>query len=339
MNKSKTVLITLICTIALVQFVDARNISYVPDSYCKGFLSTTIEQPDDYEGKVVTTLVKKTRDGNENAVLYIHGYSDYFFQTEMADQYLNQGINFYAIDLRKYGRSHLPHQWFNEARDLSEYYADIDTALSIIQSEIKGKILLSGHSTGGLIAACYADDRGDNGKFQALFLNSPFFDMNYGFLIETIVEPLIVSKGKRKPTKPLEGSGLSLYWESIHKDYYGEWDFDLKLKPRKAPPVNCGWIRAIHNGHKKVQKGLNIPVPVLVMHSDNSVYGKKWKEDFYYGDAVLDVKDINKFSQNIGSKVEIKIIEKGMHDLVLSRKEIRHEVYNQLFDWTSTVFK
>ncbi len=30
--------------------------------------------------------------------------SDYFFQTEMADQFNQHGYDFYALDLRKYGR-------------------------------------------------------------------------------------------------------------------------------------------------------------------------------------------------------------------------------------------
>src|SRR5262249_33664861 len=35
------------------------------------------------------------------AVLYTHGYSDYFFQTNLADYFAGKGLRFYALDLRK----------------------------------------------------------------------------------------------------------------------------------------------------------------------------------------------------------------------------------------------
>ena len=56
---------------------------------------------------------------------------DYFFQTEMAEQFNAQGY-FYALDLRKYGRSKLPHQIFYNVLDLNEYDAEITQALEII---------------------------------------------------------------------------------------------------------------------------------------------------------------------------------------------------------------
>ena len=43
-------------------------------------------------------------------MLYVHGYNDYFFQKHAADFYTGLGISFYALDLRKPGRSLLPHQ-------------------------------------------------------------------------------------------------------------------------------------------------------------------------------------------------------------------------------------
>ena len=95
----------------LVNVVLVAAQEYQPDKYLDAFQMLTIEQPDDYEGKVTCTLVRKLADQKSNkAVLYIHGYSDYFFQEEYAEQFTKRGINFYALDLRKYGRSYLPHQ-------------------------------------------------------------------------------------------------------------------------------------------------------------------------------------------------------------------------------------
>ena len=41
-------------------------------------------------------------------VLYVHGWSDYFFQKRLARFWTDQGARFYALDLRKYGRSLRP---------------------------------------------------------------------------------------------------------------------------------------------------------------------------------------------------------------------------------------
>ena len=73
--------------------------------------------------------------GNGQAVLYIHGFNDYFFQKEMAFRFNERGIHFYALDLRKYGRSWLPHQKFNDIRNLRAYYEEIGEALRIIREE------------------------------------------------------------------------------------------------------------------------------------------------------------------------------------------------------------
>ena len=82
---------------------------YVPDVLGDGYLRRTFQMPDDYEGKVVCTLVKKSQLPDvKQAVLYIHGYNDYFFQKQLGDSVNAHGYNFYAMDLRKYGRSILP---------------------------------------------------------------------------------------------------------------------------------------------------------------------------------------------------------------------------------------
>ncbi|HEU4347317.1 MAG TPA: alpha/beta hydrolase, partial [Actinoplanes sp.] len=70
-----------------------------------------IDLPPDDEGPVVATLVRRRADNpSRRAVLYVHGWVDYFFQTHLADFFVERGWDFYALDLRKYGRSLLAHQ-------------------------------------------------------------------------------------------------------------------------------------------------------------------------------------------------------------------------------------
>ena len=98
-------------TILSLLFISTIYAQYVPDILGDNYLRRTIQMPDDYEGKVVCTLVKKPQlPETKQAILYIHGYNDYFFQKQLGDSVNAHGYNFYAMDLRKYGRSILPNQ-------------------------------------------------------------------------------------------------------------------------------------------------------------------------------------------------------------------------------------
>ena len=111
--------------------MNAMTTSYTEDILKDGFEQRSISLRDDYEGKAVSVLVHRLAIMNKGqAVLYIHGFNDYFFQKEMAFRFNERGIHFYALDLRKYGRSWLPHQKFNDIRDLRTYFEEIEEAKS-----------------------------------------------------------------------------------------------------------------------------------------------------------------------------------------------------------------
>ena len=59
----------------------------------------------DYEGEVSAAVEYSNLADASTAVLYIHGYMDYFFQHHLATFFIDKGISFYAIELRKYGSS------------------------------------------------------------------------------------------------------------------------------------------------------------------------------------------------------------------------------------------
>ena len=98
---------------------------YEEDILGEGFQRTTLSLRDDYEGSAVATLVRRLSDTvNGRSVLYIHGFNDYFFQREMACRLNERSFHFYALDLRKYGRSWLSHQKFNDIRDYTRFAND-----------------------------------------------------------------------------------------------------------------------------------------------------------------------------------------------------------------------
>jgi alpha-beta hydrolase superfamily lysophospholipase len=306
----------------------------------KGFKQATIVQPSDYEGSVTCTIIRKTTPGKSaKAVLYVHGFNDYFFQEEMAERYIREGFNFYAVDLRKYGRSWLSHQKFNNVRDLSEYYADIDTALAVIQREGNEKILLSGHSLGGLVISLYASERAGREKFDAVLLNSPMFALNIKSGLKKTALPLLLKRAEKHPETNFDVGLNPLYGESLHITAHGEWSYSLGLKPLIAPPVNLGWIRAVYNGQEKLSQGIQINKPVLVLHSAKSIDEKKWSDVFFTGDAVLNVGDVALQARNIVGQYSIQAVQGGMHDLILSKQPVREEVYSTIFNWAKRTVK
>lgn len=294
----------------------------------------------DDEGEVVATLVRlRGPCDSSRAVLYLHGYMDYFYQAEMAERYVEQGLHFYALDLRKYGRSLRPHQTPNFCTDLEEYFEELDQAVEMIR-EVEGhdQLLLSGHSTGGLIGAIYAHRRRGQGLVDALFLNSPFFDFAVDPLSRVAVELLAPRGGTLLPMQVVPGGVTSWYTMSLHKDFQGSWDFNLQWVPVEGFPTRLGWLRAIQAGHRRVQAGLDIDCPVLVMHSDRSVRPTAWTEELRRADAVLDVAHMSQHCLGLGDRVARIVIPGGMHDLMVSEDAARERSYEELFTWLKGYF-
>lgn len=309
------------------------DVLYFEDILKDGFKQQTIELKDDYEGRAVATIIRRlSNPDSEKAVLYIHGFNDYFFQREMGHRFNDHGYNFYALDLRKYGRSHLSHQKFNDIRNLKDYYEEITSVLNIIHSENNKETILFGHSTGGLILTLYAKDHAGSKLFDGLILNSPFFEFNKSWFVRKFI-PLAAYIGRIFPKLKIPGGFAKEYGENLHKSYSGEWEYDLAWKPNIAPKVNLGWIRAIHKAQVELRRIFKIKQPVLVLHSSLSATDVKDKQQIQTRDAILNVKDIEQIARNIKGDVETVAIEGGLHDLVLSQKPVREKVYNTIFDW------
>lgn len=307
-----------------------------------GYSQLTLQMRDDYAGAVMATLIRHDRTTpSKRALLYVHGYNDYFFQAAMGDSIAQHGIDFYALDLRKYGRSILPHQDAFEVRNLREYYEELGAALKIIREEGAEEVYLMAHSTGGLITSLYLADTKNQDSIRAFILNSPFFDFNFSKAEEKIVLPLLSASAGIAPSKVISGVSKSpeLYAQSLLSRYHGPWDYDTHLKKDYGHPIRLGWLRAIRRGHKRVQRGLQLPMPILLMSSDKSIRAKgAWQEAFGKADLVLDVEDIQRYGKKLGPQVEAHRIPNGLHDLFLSSDSAAYAtVYRTLFTFLDSL--
>lgn len=302
-----------------------------------GYEQAVLPLLDDDEGPVVATLVRRAPSGPaRRAVLYVHGFVDYFFQTALADFWDAQGFDFYALDLRKSGRSLLPHQTPYFFHDVSDCYEELDLVARLLRDELgHPSLTVNAHSTGGLITALWANDRKDLTPLEGLVLNSPFLDLNAAPAVRTVGADVLNVVGHLKPYAVLPLGLNDLYGRSISAQHEGEWVFDVAWKPVEGVPVRAGWLGAVHRAHRRVHRGVEVGCPVLVLASTRSIVTKTWHEHLRSADAVLDVEHIARWSTSLGRHVTCVRIDGGLHDLVLSAAPVRERVYAEMAHWLS----
>jgi alpha-beta hydrolase superfamily lysophospholipase len=283
-------------------------------------------EPEDVE--LVATLIRKSgRRIGSRAALYVHGWNDYFFQTHVADYIAELGYDFYAIDLRRYGRSLRPGQLRGFITNLDDYSLELDAAADLIAVD-HDRLLLMGHSTGGLVTALWAAQNAD--RLEALILNSPWLDMQGAAIVRTLGSPVIDRLGSRAPTSIIRLPDLGFNARSMHISLGGEWDYDLTLKSTPGPPIRTGWLRAILLGHQKVAAGLGIGVPILVLASATTDFSRRWHEGLRTVDSVLDVEQIAARAVRLGPHVTVVRIPEGLHDLTLSAPHVRKQALDEI---------
>lgn len=292
----------------------------------------------DGEGPISATLVRRTgSEGADKAVIFVHGFSDYFFQAELADFFAARGYAFYALDLRKCGRSRRPGQTPHYVSDLKLYDAELGQALAIVRGETGGApVLLAAHSTGGLVLPLWLDRLPGGARtagVSGLVLDSPWLDLQGKPAMRSYMTQAVRALAKVAPKKVMPVGISDAYGSSLHVSGHGEWDFDTDLKPLNGFRVTFGWLNAIRRGHARLHKGLEIGVPALVLHSDKSWFSETWSEKAQVADTVLDVKQIAHWASSIGRDVTTVEIPDGMHDLFLSKEQPRKATYAAIDEW------
>ena len=286
-------------------------------------------EPVDVE--MVATLVRRTpADAQRRAVLYVHGWNDYFFQTHLADHLSDIGFDFYALDLRRYGRSLRRGHLRGFITDLDDYGSELGAAAEVI-AENHDQLVLMGHSTGGLITSLWA---GKNpGRIDGLILNAPWLDLQGLGMIRTLGSPVIEALGSSLPTSVLRLPDSGFSARALHSSLGGEWDYDLDLKSSPSAAIRVGWLRAILLGHQRVAAGLHIEAPILVLASSATEFARRWHEGLRTVDTVLDVEKIVRRATRLGRCVTIVRVDEALHDVILSAPNVRKVAMEEMSRW------
>lgn len=299
------------------------------------------------EGDIVATLIRRgpepAQAGGQTgpagqAVLAVHGYTDYFFHTELADHFAARGFAFYALDLHKCGRSRRDGQTPHFITDLANYDAELEHALDAVRAQARN-ILVYGHSAGGLIVSLWlARLRRRNPAAHAdiagLVLNSPFLELpGPGALRHSATVALIAGLSRVRSKGVARSPGEGGYGTTLHRDYGGQFDYNLQWKPVGGFPITFGWLHAIRRGQARLHRGLDVGVPNLILRSDHSVQETADPASMRCGDAVLDVTQIARWAGCVGNRSTIVPVVDAKHDVFLSLEGPRGVAYGELDLW------
>jgi alpha-beta hydrolase superfamily lysophospholipase len=248
--------------------------------------------------------------------------------------------NPYARSSRHGGRSWRAGQTPHFTTDLTQYDRELEGALAIISAENPAaRVLVYGHSTGGLVVSLWLDrvrSRGDTAalKIAGLVLNSPFLDLNGPAILRTRATSTAIGAASRvRATRVVRGAGSGGYGLTLHRAYHGEFDYNLTWKPIGGFPITVGWIHAIRRGQARLHRGLDVGVANLVLRSDHSVAETAETQLLQRGDAVLEVAHIARWAGCLGNRTTSVPVVDAKHDVFLSLSEPRAAAYAELDRW------
>ncbi|MER7798246.1 alpha/beta hydrolase [Microbacterium sp. NPDC096154] len=316
---------------------------WIPDVLGEGFEQRTLPLGEDEEGPVAATVVRhlpaprrfwmRRRLLEDVDVLYVHGWSDYFFHRRLARFWTDRGARFFALDLRKYGRSLREWQTPGYVNDLETYDADIRAALRARGSSTGRRLVLLGHSTGGLVLSLWASRHPR--EVAALVLNSPWLEFQLSAVARVALSPVVELRARLRPLDKIRVTDHGFYARAQEEaaDPDDPVSIDESWRPPGGFPAYAGWLDAILAGHTAVSKGLAIPAPVCILLSARSTLPARWSDDLTRSDTVLYVDDIARAGLRLGASVTVERIDGALHDVFLSRPDVRRDAYARLDRW------
>ena len=109
-----------------------NKLDWQSDPLGDGFEQVVLPQGKDPDSRtrVDAVLVRDKRASQSEkphkpAVLWVHGMSDYFFQSHVADEFARHGYPFYALDLRRCGRALKKGQRAHFTLSMSRYFPEL----------------------------------------------------------------------------------------------------------------------------------------------------------------------------------------------------------------------
>jgi alpha-beta hydrolase superfamily lysophospholipase len=194
------------------------------------------------------------------------------------------------------------------------------------------RLVLMGHSTGGLVLAMWAARH--PATAAALVLNSPWLELQLGAAARQALAPLVQMRARLDPLGSHPIVDLGFYTRAQREiGSLPDDEHRARWRPDNGFATHPGWLSAVLAAHRAVATGIDVGCPVLVLLSTRSSSPFTWTDDMTSADSVLVVEEIARASTRIGRRVTIARIEGAIHDVFLSARAPRAEAYEALEEW------
>jgi len=244
-------------------------------------------------------------------VVWIHGFAEHRLRYNEFAQFLNQNqINFFSFDLRGHGDSSGKRGLI---LDFNDYLDDVESAIKEIRKKTD-KIILCGHSMGGLILGRFLETRKVDIQINASIFTCPFMGLGMPVpnwkrkLAELLAKPF---PGLSLPSG-LDAKDLS-HDEDVVKAYVND--------PKVFTKATARWfVECLKHQSLVIEEAKQIKVPTQVMQglADKIVDPHRTKE-FYYNLTIQDKKWIE--------------YEGLYHEILNERQPERKRVYEDVLNW------
>jgi len=260
-------------------------------------------------------LTYKRKPGNTRMLYWLPGRNCTFMHAHVVPALLDAGYDVFAMEHHKIGRAQIgcsrrDFDLTSHATDLKVYMQEFDAGLEFaLALGAYEKVVLYGHSTGGLEASVFLREGRLKGKIDACILNSPFLDWGNGgaeeCLLDSIDEiyPLLKLVGV-SPTYSLSTQdGIPTGWITHWLQYPAT---DLRCRNFFSNTLTAGWAAACSHMHDELKRCPPADVPTLLLHTD--------------GDTVLQHGEIAALGREfcVEGKLVTKHIPNCRHDMLLS---------------------
>ncbi len=260
------------------------------------------------------------------AVLYHPGFGDTFFQVAHAQQWIEAGIEFYALEGRAHGRASAGLPALEAIYDLRLRNEELAVAMRYVRELGHRHVTLLGHSTGGLQATVYTNAQvvGSAEAPDAVVLNSPWLELAKPEPVKTAATVLAHTLSKFAPGAVISHLDVG-YAQWLHQDFGGEWEFETAFKPVNSMAVYAGFLSSVRRLQAELPQ-VRISQPMLIAHATKFGKGKKLgSPDLENTDVILDPADMIRIGPKLGHDVTLLAIEGGVHDLACSRRPAREQ--------------
>lgn len=269
---------------------------------------------------------------SHTAALYLPGFHDSFFHRDKGEAWRAHNIPLFGLEFRRSGRALRSEASRDTLADLRVRDEEIDDSLAYLRSLGAEKIILIGHSTGGLQAAWWAG--GHPHGVDAVILNSPWLEHNGSELEKGPITRVVRALGRAFPRLQFATLGGE-YARSLHTTTGGEFTFNTHHKTLGNIPVRLGFFRSVRLMQAAIARGeVKIDVPLLIAHSDAAGDSRHPSpQELASTDCVLNPADMLRLGPVLNPDVQFLEVPGGRHDLALSRAEARKAYTEGTINW------